>query len=73
MTRKTHMFTGGTVPVAVRDDHQRRSETGRVEGSITLVTQKQLQIEYSVYQLNYGVISTNLSYFLQIIKFRDDL
>ena len=66
---ETHMFTGRAVPVAVGNDHQRRTKTGRVEGSVTFITEQQLQHttkEINIIQSKetiFNVLKSNVEYF----------
>lgn len=39
----TYVLTGRAEPLAVRDDHERRPQTGRVVAAVTAVTQQDLQ------------------------------
>ena len=66
---ETHMFTGRAVPVAVGNDHQRRTKTGCVEGSVTFITEQQLQHttkEINIIQSKgtiFNVLNSNVEYF----------
>lgn len=63
------MFTGRAVPVAVGNDHQRGTKTGRVEGSVTFITEQQLQHttkEINIIQSKetiFNVLKSNVEYF----------